>query len=481
MAHDERTPLLRDGGEQAETQYEYIDFAKDDGENPRLWPRSKKMTNVAVIAAMAILSPLASSMFTPGIQQVADDLNTSTRAVVATQSGFVIALGIGPLVLAPLSETFGRRVLYMVGFSTFTLLQIPAALAPNIELLIAVRTVSGFFGSVGIANGGGTISDMFPASERAGVFGWYLLGPLLGPTLGPLFGGVIVQRLGWRWVYWVLLIVCAANTLAGWLFLKESYAPRILALRKRAREKIEDVTDRYTFTSEDRRPLSRKLRTSLARPFRIFLQPIVITMSIYQALIFATTYSLYTNFQDIYGELYGFNSEQVGLIYLGPGLGFLTAVWFLVPKIDTVYNRLASNDGGKGKPEFRLPLTNIGSVLVPGALFWFAWTVEYKAPWPVTLLATYFYGIGQVMIINTVQNYYIDSFEAYAASAIAAGAVFRSFFGGVVPLFSPSLFKSLGYGWGISVFAFIGVALAPAPLVFMKYGTTIRHKFRVNL
>jgi len=47
---------------------------------------------------------------------------------------------------------------------------------------------------VGIANGGGTISDMFEPSERAGVFGWYLLGPLLGPTLGPLFGGVSLLK-----------------------------------------------------------------------------------------------------------------------------------------------------------------------------------------------------------------------------------------------------------------------------------------------
>jgi MFS family permease len=46
-----------------------------------------------------------------------------------------------------------------------------------------MRTLSGFFGSVGIANGGGTISDMFVPSSRARVFGWYLLGPLLGPTL----------------------------------------------------------------------------------------------------------------------------------------------------------------------------------------------------------------------------------------------------------------------------------------------------------
>ncbi len=52
---------------------------------------------------------------------------------------------------------------------------------------------------VGISNGGGTISDMFKPEERAGIFGWYLLGPLLGPTLGPLFGGMIVQYLDWRW------------------------------------------------------------------------------------------------------------------------------------------------------------------------------------------------------------------------------------------------------------------------------------------
>ena len=93
-------------------------------------------------------------------------------------------LGIGPLILAPLSETFGRRKVYLVCFGIFAVLQIPTALSPNIEFLIAVRTICGLFGSVGIANGGGTLSDMFQPSERAGIFGWYLLGPLLGPTIG---------------------------------------------------------------------------------------------------------------------------------------------------------------------------------------------------------------------------------------------------------------------------------------------------------
>ena len=86
-------------------------------------------------------------MFVPGVAQIAEDLNTSTHTVVGATTGFVVSLGIGPLILAPLSETFGRRKLYLMCFSIFAFLQIPTALSPNIEALIAVRSVSGFFGS----------------------------------------------------------------------------------------------------------------------------------------------------------------------------------------------------------------------------------------------------------------------------------------------------------------------------------------------
>lgn len=500
---DERSPLLRqghvDGGEGGDSR-ELVDFSENDEGNPRDWPRRKKMINVGIIAMMAsmishitffetsntdhniVLSPLASSMFTPGIQQIADDLDTDTNTVIATTTGFVVMLGIGPLFLAPLSETFGRRRLYMVCFSIFTLLQIPSALAPNIATLIAMRTISGFFGSVGIANGGGTISDMFVPSERASIFGWYLLGPLLGPTLGPLFGGITVQRLGWRWVFWIITIVCGINTLTGYFFLRETYAPAILSARKVQLEQEGNPDGKtYRFQGQDDRPVTKKLLHSLGRPFLIISQPIVLTMSAYQALIFGTTYSIYTNMQKIYQDDYGFTTEQVGLLYLGPGLGFLVAVWFLVPQIDVIYNKLGKRHGEKPKPEYRLPLANIGAVFIPASLFWFAWSVEYHAHWAVTIAATFFYGIGQVMIMNTVQNYYIDSFEKFAASAIAAGAVFRSLFGGVVPLLAPPLFEKLGYGWGISVFAFLATAIAPAPLLFYYFGARIREGFTVEL
>ncbi|KAL9106344.1 MAG: hypothetical protein Q9227_008613 [Pyrenula ochraceoflavens] len=410
---DERRPLLAGGSDDGHGGSIPINFTDSDHGDPRQWTRRDKLLNVFIIAFMSILSPLASSMFTPGIAQIADDLNTDTENVIATTTGFVIMLGIGPLILAPLSETFGRRPIYIACFGAFAILQIPTALSPNVEFLIAVRTVSGLFGSVGIANGGGTLSDMFHPSERASVFGWYLLGPLLGPTIGPLLGGVILQRMGWRWIYWILAIVCCSNTLVGYFFLKETYAPAILGRRKsELMEQNGNGGAKYYFEGEDKRPLLRKIVGSLKRPIVIFVQPIVLVMSLYQALIFGTTYSIYTNMQDIYSnEPYLFNTEQIGLLYLGPGLGFLTAVWFLVPRIDTVFNKLTERNKGNAMPEYRLPLANIGSVLIPTSLFWFAWTVEYRLHWFVTIFATYFYGVGQVVILNTVQNYYIDSFS----------------------------------------------------------------------
>lgn len=428
-----------------------------------------------------VMSPLASSMFTPGINQIAEDLKTEPNTVIAATTGFVVFLGFGPLVLAPLSETFGRRRLYIVCFSIFSLLQIPTALSPNVKTLVAIRTVSGFFGSVGIANGGGTISDMFEPSERAGVFGWYLLGPLLGPTLGPLFGGFIVQYLGWRWIFWILTIVCMTNTALGVFFLKESYAPVLLETRRQAREKDGGGKYRLKDDYEDERPFWTKMASSMQRPLKIlFTQPIVLTMAIYQAITFATVYTLYTNFQDIYGKLYGFNTTQVGLMYLGPGVGFLVAVWFIVPRIDTVYNALARRYNNTPKPEFRLPIANIGSVFIPVSLFWFAWTAETHQHWLVTISSTFFFGIGQVCVLNSVQNYYIDSFSRYAASAIAAGAVFRSVVGGVIPLFAPAVFDSVGYGWGVSIFGLLSVAIAPAPLLFFYYGERIRKAYAIK-
>lgn len=197
-----------------------------------------------------------------------------------------------------------------------------------------------------------------------------MIAPLLINNLGPLFGGLVVENLGWRWVFWILTIVCMINTALGFFFLKETYAPVILSKRVQQYEK--EKGGEYTFTGKDDSTITQKLLKAIQRPLKIFFtQPIVLVMAAYQALIFATMYTMFTNFQEIYTQPpYSFSTTQVGLVYLGPGLGFLVAVWFIVPLIDTTYNKLTEKNDGESKPEFRLPIGNIGAVLLPITLFW---------------------------------------------------------------------------------------------------------------
>lgn len=97
----ERQPLLRhgtggqlnnlsDAGEGGDSR-ELIQFEEDDHDNPKAWKYREKLSNMGVIAFMAILSPLASSMFTPGISQIADGLDTNTQKVIGCTTGFVVS------------------------------------------------------------------------------------------------------------------------------------------------------------------------------------------------------------------------------------------------------------------------------------------------------------------------------------------------------------------------------------------------------
>jgi MFS family permease len=125
-------------------------------------------------------------------------------------------------------------------------------------------------------------------------------------------------------------------------------------------------------------------------------------------------------------------------------------------------------------PEARLPPMMFGFIIFVGGLFCFAWSSDKDIFWLVPCIGIALQGIGFFTIFQGALNYLIDTFQRYAASAVAANTFLRSVFAGVFPLFIGPILHAMGVGWGISVFGFVAVALVPIPYLFFIFGKRIR-------
>ena len=149
--------------------------------------------------------PLASSMFAPGVPEVMTEFHSSNTLLAGfVVSVYVLGYAFGPLIIAPLSELYGRMPVYHVSNILFVVFTVACAVATNLNMLIGFRFLQGTFGSTPLTIGGGTIADMIVQEKRGGVMAIWALGPLMGPVIGPVAGGYLSQGKGWRWVFWVI-------------------------------------------------------------------------------------------------------------------------------------------------------------------------------------------------------------------------------------------------------------------------------------
>nr|POE52002.1 putative transporter spbpb2b2.16c [Quercus suber] len=265
MRDSERTPLLPSGtpSDQHGSE-EIVEFSSDDPDNPQNWSLPAKYLQTLQVFLVGFVCPMASSILSPAVDDIASTFGASNQAVLAGQTVFVAMLGIGPLFLAPMSETFGRRPIFLICLALFGLVQIPTALAPNLATFLTMRTFAGFFGSVGVANGGGSIADMFQTHDRAPVLGVYLTAPLLAPTIGPVIASLLLSRVGWAWVFWFLAIAAGLLTVFCYLSCYETNAAIILQQRKKRLEEENPGTEYKVEGGNDASIFQKILKVSIS-------------------------------------------------------------------------------------------------------------------------------------------------------------------------------------------------------------------------
>ncbi|CAH0053770.1 unnamed protein product [Clonostachys solani] len=459
-----------------------VEFLPDDPWNPVGFSRSRKWL-ITIVQAVATLSvSFASSAFSGGISTVLTEFRVSQEVAILGVSMFVLGFAIGPLIWAPLSEIYGRQMLFFITYMALTAFEAGAAGAPNIESLVILRFLAGAFGSSPLTNAGAVIADMFKAEERGIAMGIFAMAPFLGPAIGPIAGGFLGEKHGWRWVQGMIAIFNGVLWIVSTVVYPETYSPVIL--KKRAKILSEKTGKAYMSKLDIGQPqmaISAQLKAALVRPWvLLFAEPIVLITSVYMAIIYGTLYLCFAAFPIVYQMGRGWSPGIGGLAFIGIAVGMTIAVAGVIFD-NKRYTDTAAKHGGNPPPEARLPPGMVGSLLVPIGMFWFAWTNSSDIHWSVSIIGSGVFGSGIVLIFLSLMAYLVDTYVIYAASVLAANSVLRSVFGAVFPLFTPYMYEDLGIHWASSIPAFLAAACVPFPFLFYYYGDRIRARGKYAL
>ncbi|KAK6810679.1 hypothetical protein RU639_013663 [Aspergillus parasiticus] len=138
-------------------------------------------------------------MVAPALDSMALDLKVESETEqYLMMSIFLLAYALGPFVIAPLSELYGRVVVLQSANMFYPVFNIVCGFATSPAQMLAFRFLSGFGGSAPQAIGGGVLSDCWRREERGAATALYSLMPFLGPAVGPIAGGYLTQHMSWR-------------------------------------------------------------------------------------------------------------------------------------------------------------------------------------------------------------------------------------------------------------------------------------------
>ncbi|ETS75975.1 hypothetical protein PFICI_12919 [Pestalotiopsis fici W106-1] len=457
-----------------------VDWLPNDPRNPHEIATGMKWLITMIMAFGTLSISMSSSIFSGALPQIGEDFDVSRQLSVASISLFVLGFAVGPMSWAPLSEIYGRQIIYAITFTLATVFGGASIASKNIATLLVLRFFTGVCGSSAIVNAAGVISDMFEAKDRGLAVMVYTSAPFLGPSLGPICGGFLAQSSGWRWVDGLTVIFTGVMLILGLVLVPETYGPYLLMQRAKYLSKFHGkVCISKLEAGKPNETAGTVLRNAIARPWAIlFLEPIVTLLSIYSAIVYGILYLIFTAFPIIFQGQRHWSQGVAGLSYVGVMVGQILAM-IIYAFMETSNQKRISKEPSRQTPEARLDPAILGGVLLPMGLFWFAWTTLTSIHWAVSIVGSTLFGIGQVLLFISLINYIIDTYTVFSASALAGAAILRALFGAAFPLFTTNMYERLGIQWGSSVPAFLALACAPMPFFFRKFGRRLRERSKL--
>ncbi|KAE9406080.1 MFS general substrate transporter [Gymnopus androsaceus JB14] len=478
-------PTLRQGQRDDLQGFSPLVDANDEGtmemKDEKKMLEAQKWCITAVICILTIDSTFASSAPAIATPRLIEQFGISDEVSELVTVLFLLGYVVGPIFWGSGSEMFGRRNVSLLSMAFYTILFLGQALAKNIATVFFFRFLSGIFAVAPLIVSGGILADIWNAQGRGyatSLFGGCVF---LGPALGPLVGGFIAsdQSLGWEWIFWVMMFFGGFCTVLIALFLPETYGPVLLTRKARRLRKQDPIRNANVVSDHEKLDSSFHglVDRTLYRPWKMLAsEPILILLTIYMSVVYGILYALFEAFPVIFIEHKGLTLKQLGLLFIGIGIGsILTTIMnlFFAWRVNKVIPKW------KGFPpaEMRLYGGMIGAFVLVGSVLWLGWTGNNPTiAWFHPGTSTIFVGFAISAIFTSMIVYIVDTYLMFAATALATNTIIRSAVGSIFPLFTTQLYHHLGIGWASTFIAAVCLVLMPIPFLFFKYGARIRSK-----
>ncbi|KAK8868343.1 major facilitator superfamily domain-containing protein [Apiospora arundinis] len=448
-----------------------------------VFTRGQKLWISSVTSFAGMLSTLCSYIYYPALVPIAEDLGVSLTMVNLTVTSYLVMAAIVPAVMGDLADQNGRRPVYILMFALFIGANVGIALQTSYPALFVLRMLQSAGSSGLIAISYGVIADITTRSERGSYCGTFDLLIQSALSIGPVVGGSITQELGWRWVFWFLVILSSTLLLIILLFVPETQRDIVGNGGVRPRRvywtilTVIDKNRKAQAHSSPKTPTARRF----PNPFSC-LKILGHKASLIAIMLYSITYAVKMTIQASLGaqcvEIYRLNYLTAGLIYIPSGVGGAIAAFMSGKYIDKTY-RAASNktvtplaDDSIYFPIERVRLKGIYIMIITSAIE----TVGYglalmtETHISVMIIMQFLIGFTTAPIFTMSATLLTDLNRQKSATAQGACSLIRCLMAGASIAAMQPLTDGAGLGWCFAVYGILLVFEAPLAWLLLTRG-----------
>ncbi|MCJ1375014.1 hypothetical protein MMC20_006248 [Loxospora ochrophaea] len=447
----------------------------------------QKRLIVILLGLSMLASPLTATIYLPLLPLLANHFHVSVQAINLTITLYIIFQALSPALFATLSDSLGRRPIYLITYLVYTAASLGLALNKHsYPALLVLRTLQSLGASAVLAVAYGVVADICVPAERG-----KMLGPIMGAAnlavcLGPIVGGwVALGSGGFEWVFWCLVIFggamvgalgCGfpetARSVVGngsvqvsrWRRAWWSILSDWVADRRRKEEQVDSKVESRLKSSDkqEQRNVPEKRRTKITNPLAclriIFWKDTALVLWM-AASPYAVYYCVQTSIPSICKDIYKFNELQIGLAYLPGGVGVVLGGYANGKLMDWNYKVTAKQIGHtidrvSGDDLSRFPIERARarcSYYILGvyicALVGYGWAVQAHAHESIPLAIQFVLGVICTSFQQTFNALLVDIFPDSPSTAAASANITRCALSAVAVAVMQPLVDAMGRGW----------------------------------